>query len=380
MTRQWVSTAVAQSSWQRLRPCLSTVFFSLLSLLGCSHEQQRGSSRVSGAAVAMHVTDMRAPNGRSASRAGRLPLVVIEDVELPGGTTRFDYQDVDTSLGHLVIAHMGDGSVLFVGLSDGKVLRELGGTRTARGVAVAAPIGRVFVTTLPNQLVVIDGDSMREIRRVSTGAGPDGVAWDGSHNVVGVSNQRDGTLSLLSDAGEGTHTQVRLGTETGNVVFDATRGWFWITVIAATLPDLLVAVNPTTAAIESTIHLPGCSGAHGVRMHPDAKSAYVACESNSVLLRVGLDGTHAIASAPTGQGPDVMSLDPGIGWLYVAAESGDLTVFDLNRPGVVLIGHGFPGAHAHTVAVDPATHRVFFPLAAGPKGKPVLRIMRPTGA
>lgn len=38
-----------------------------------------------------------------------------------------------------------------------------------------------------------------------------------------------------------------------------------------------------------------------------------------------------------------------------------------------------PGSASHTVAVDSASHRVFFPLSVGPNGVPVLRIMRPTG-
>jgi hypothetical protein len=63
----------------------------------------------------------------------------------------------------------------------------------------------------------------------------------------------------------------------------------------------------------------------------------------------------------------------------VAAESGDLTVFDIKQPGVVLLGHDHPGNNSHSVAVDPATHRVFFPLMAGSGGMPVLRIMKPTG-
>jgi hypothetical protein len=74
-----------------------------------------------------------------------------------------------------------------------------------------------------------------------------------------------------------------------------------------------------------------------------------------------------------------MSIDPDLGWLCVAAESGDLTVFDINQPGVVLVGHDHPSENSHTVSVDPKTHRVFFPLPAGPKGTPVLRIMRPEG-
>ena len=38
------------------------------------------------------------------------------------------------------------------------------------------------------------------------------------------------------------------------------------------------------------------------------------------------------------------------------------------------VGRGFVGPNAHTVAVDPATHRVYFPLA-DVGGRPVLRVM-----
>jgi hypothetical protein len=98
-----------------------------------------------------------------------------------------------------------------------------------------------------------------------------------------------------------------------------------------------------------------------------------------VLARVDLDGTQSIATARTGTAPDVLAIDQGLGWLYVAAESGDLTVFDIDAKAASLIGHDRPGAHSHTVSVDAPTHRVFFPLMKGPKGTPVLRIMRPSG-
>jgi DNA-binding beta-propeller fold protein YncE len=144
-------------------------------------------------------------------------------------------------------------------------------------------------------------------------------------------------------------------------------------------PDQLVAVDPTTAMVMASIALPGCEGAHGLRIHPDGKSALIACENNDTLARADLDGAHAVTTGSTGSGPDVLSIDPALGSLYVAAESGDLTVFDIKQPGVVLVGHDRPGNNAHSVAVDPATHRVFFPLMKGPRGTPVLRIMKPTG-
>src|SRR5204863_8092287 len=189
--------------------------------------------------------------------------------------------------------------------------------------------------------------------------------------------QRDGTLSLIADAGRGTRTSVEVGVETGNVVYDANRKQFWITAVRATPPDQLVAVSPTAGTITAEIPLPGCTGAHGLRLHPDGQSAFIACEGNDQLARVDLADAHAITLAPAGAGADVLGIDPDRGWLYVAAESGDLTVFDIKRPGVALVGHDHPGANSHTVAVDPATHRVFFPLPKGANGTPTLRILRP---
>ena len=311
--------------------------------------------------------------------AARLPLARVADIALPGGSTRFDYQDLDPVTGHLVVTHMNDGSVLFIDLKRGSVARELKGIPTARGVVAADDVGIVFVTSSPDQLVLIDARSLVEIKRVKTGRGPDGVAWDATHKAVAVSDQQDGALSIIAESGSGARKQVKLGTETGNVVYDRVRGWFWITVVTASHPDKLVGVDAVTAKITTTIDVPGCDGAHGLRLHPDGQSALIACEGNDLLARVELGGAHDVVSAKTGSAPDVLAIDPGLGWLYVAAESGDLTVFDLRKPGVVLIGHDHPGDHTHSVAVDPVTHRVFFPLMKGRNGAPVLRIMAPAG-
>jgi YVTN family beta-propeller protein len=304
-----------------------------------------------------------------------LPLSLGADVELPGGSTRFDYQEIDPARGHLVVAHMNDASVLVLNLSDASVAALLPNIPTPRGVAIGD--GRIFVTSSPSQLVIIDGSALTEIARVPTGAAPDGVAYDPVHHMVGVSDQQDGAVSLIENDGSGLRTAVALGSETGNVIYDSGRNIFWAAEVSATPPDQLVQVDPAAKQVATRIGLPGCSGAHGLRLHPDGQSAFVACENNNELVRVDLSGARVVASAATGAGPDVMAIDPGLGWLYVAAESGDLVVFDISQPGLVTIDQEHPGDNAHSVAVDPATHRVFFPLMAGSSGKPVMRIMQP---
>jgi hypothetical protein len=75
--------------------------------------------------------------------------------------------------------------------------------------------------------------------------------------------------------------------------------------------------------------------------------------------------------------PDVLAWDPGWQRLYVAAESGVLSVFWLD--GTMLRPTGeIEAPHAHTVPVDPRTHRVHLPLE-NVGGHPVLPIYEPDG-
>lgn len=305
-------------------------------------------------------------------------LEQVADVPLPGAANRFDYEELDAENGRLVIAHMNDDSVDVVSLDDGSTLAEITGVPTARGVAIGSSY--IYVTSSPDQVARVDRLTLELVDKVTTGSSPDGIDYDGDDDIVGVSDQGDGAISFLAAGGDGAHTQVQLGDATGNVRYDAARGVFWIAVEhGGGDADQLVAVDPTTSAVGSAWDLDGCDAAHGVRLHPDGKTAYVACEGNATLVRVDLDSGEQDKGGTTGV-PDVLSIDAELGWMYVAAEAGAVAIYDITRDGVVQVGTQDVGDNAHTVASDPSTHHVFFPLENGGDGTPVLRIMRPAGA
>ena len=72
-----------------------------------------------------------------------------------------------------------------------------------------------------------------------------------------------------------------------------------------------------------------------------------------------------------------MRRDPGLHRLYVSAESGVITIFDERDRGLQKVGEGLFALNAHSVAVDPRTHRVYFPLQ-NIDGKAVLRVAVPS--
>jgi hypothetical protein len=80
----------------------------------------------------------------------------------------------------------------------------------------------------------------------------------------------------------------------------------------------------------------------------------------------------------TGECPDVLAYAKGAHQLYVAAENGTLTTPDLHDRTLVLTGTGHLVGNAHVVAVDPDTHRSYYPPPASDNGHPMLLECQPS--
>ena len=108
-----------------------------------------------------------------------------------------------------------------------------------------------------------------------------------------------------------------------------------------------------------------------------ARLAFVACDDNAKLLLVDMTDMHVLSVHDVGRAPDVLAFDPGLRRLYVSSESGVVAVFEVEGKDLRLLGSNFLAPEAHSVAVDPATHLVYFPLQ-NIHGHGVLRVMAPT--
>jgi DNA-binding beta-propeller fold protein YncE len=83
-----------------------------------------------------------------------------------------------------------------------------------------------------------------------------------------------------------------------------------------------------------------------------------------------------VASYSVGADPDVLAFDPGWKRLYVACESGIISVFAEHDRALHKVAEGFVATEAHTIDIDPRTHRLYLPLQ-DVGGKPVLRVALP---
>src|SRR6476620_5809655 len=116
--------------------------------------------------------------------SGTLPLRVLTDVPLTGGTTRFDYQSLDSS-GRLYIAHLGSDLLTVFDVNTQSVIGDVKDLKRVHGALAVPGLHRVYASaTGNNELAVIDDQSLAIVARVPAGDYPDGVAYASKANKI----------------------------------------------------------------------------------------------------------------------------------------------------------------------------------------------------
>lgn len=302
------------------------------------------------------------------------PLRLVADVPLPGSASRFDYQSMDAQRGRLYISHMGAGEMVVVDTKTRRVLATVGGVPRVTGVLAVPATGHVYASAAgAHRVAVIDDSTLRVVAQVGGIVFPDGIAYAPGAGRVFVSDEF-GRRDLVIDAHTNRAvTRIPLGGEAGNTQYDSVARRI---LVAVQTRNQLVAIDPERDSIIARYDLRGADHPHGLYIDAPRRLAFVANEGNATLLVVDLHSMQVTATYPLGDDPDVLAFDPGRRRLYVAAESGVVSVFDERDDGALEPKGTYRAPHAHSVAVDPTTHLVYLPLESV-HGHPVLRIMAP---
>jgi len=311
----------------------------------------------------------------SGDRAAPLPLKPIADIRLQGRTTRLDYQAYDAARHLLFIAHLGDSALIVVDTRTQGVVATIPGVSQVHGVLVIPELARVYASaTGTHQVAAIDESTFKVLAAIPAGDYPDGLAFAPLARKIYVSDEA-GTRESVIDVGSNRRiATIPIGGEAGNTQYDPASNHIFVNVQDR---NELVEIDPQTDSVVGRHVLAGASHNHGLLIEPARRLAFVACDGNDRLLVVDLQTMGVVSSHPVGADPDVLAFDPGLRLLYVASESGIVSMFKQYDIGLRKLGEGKLAAHAHSVAVDSQTHRVYLPLQ-DVGGQPALRIMEPT--
>ena len=306
--------------------------------------------------------------------AEKLGLKFVADISLPGGSSRFDYQSIDEAHRRLYISHMGANLVTVFDLRSRAVVGNISSVPSPTGILAVPELNVVYVSAPGrNEVYVIDENSLKAIHKIRTGSFPDGIAYDPELKRVFVSCEFGGTVTVFDALSDRVITNIRMSGHVGNTHFDPVSKMIYSTVQTR---GELVEIDPKTLHVVARYQLPGCKGPHGFYIDSHTHYAFITGEDNATYVVFDLSSKRIISRGKVGEGPDVLAFDKSPHRLYVASESGVVSVFDIEKGAVRKVGESFFAKNAHTVSVDQKTHLVFFPLQ-NVDGRPVLRVMKP---
>jgi hypothetical protein len=308
-----------------------------------------------------------------AQAAPKTGLRLVREIPLPGPANRFDYQSFDPTTGRLYINHMNAGRTVVFDANAGRVVSEVPGVPRATGIWAVPSHHQVYISAAgAHEVAIVDDRTLRITGRVRGIRFPDGIAYASGADKVFVSDE-SGETDVVIDARTGAkRSTIPLGGEAGNTHYDSVSQCI---LVAVQTRNQLVAIDPVSEKIVQRYNLPGSDGPHGFAIDEAGRLAFISGEGNASLIVLDLRSMKVVQTLKVGGDPDVLAWDPGWRRLYVAAESGIMSAFWLDGSKLRPIGE-IRAAHAHTVSVDPRTHRVYLPLE-NVNGRPLLRVYEP---
>jgi YVTN family beta-propeller protein len=306
--------------------------------------------------------------------AATVPLKKVADVPLDGRTTRLDYASLDLNRHMLFIAHLGDSEVIAFDVQTSRVIGRVPDVSSVHGVLAIPELNRVYATaTGTSEVVAIDPSTLTVTARVSTGGYPDGLAYAPDVHKLYISDERGGNEAVIDVRSNTRIATIALGGEAGNTQYDTATKHIFVNVQTR---NQLVEIDPTTDKVLARHDVAGAKRNHGLLIDPEHRLAFIACEGNDTLIVLDMRTMLPVSSFHVGSDPDVLGYDAGLHLLYVASESGPASVFRVGTGRVTKLGDQVIGPNAHVVAIDPSTHRSYFPLK-NLDGHMALRVLEP---
>ena len=287
--------------------------------------------------------------------AGYIPL------PKSGALNILDYMNVVGD--KLYVAGLSAGTVESISLRGNALpsaadVRSMTGKPQTHGVVVDGEDNLAFVSRSgENTVDVFDPGSMTLRKRLPVAEDADGILYDPEHRLVYVASGNGMTGTFIDPATQTVAGTVPLGGQPEYPVYNAADKLIYQNVEST---DEVVSIDPVKRGITGRWKLDGCEKPSGGALDAPQQRLWIACGRNSQAIVFDLATHRVLATLPAGGKPDTIAYDPGLRRAYAAGSFGVTTVVEQSGPGSYRVRDSIK-THplAHTLAVDPVTHRVY---------------------
>jgi YVTN family beta-propeller protein len=290
-----------------------------------------------------------------------------------GGEGGWDYLSIDPAAHRLYVSHATH--VVVIDTQTNKVVGDIPDTPGVHGVAIAADLGKGFVSNgRGNTSSMFDVKTLKLIQKIPTGENPDAILYEPAKKQVYTMNGR-GKSATVIDATNGTVVAtVPLEGKPESAQADAKAGKIYVN-----MEDLnsVKVIDTTTHQVTATWPAAPCEAASGMAFDVETHRLFLGCENKLMVMMDSTNG-KVMYSVPIGEGVDSTWFDPGTKLAFTSnGVAGTVSVAHEDSASVLKIIQTLKTTRgARTMALDPTTHTIYLaatdyePQAPGSKDRP----------
>jgi YVTN family beta-propeller protein len=278
---------------------------------------------------------------------------ITKKIPIPGQGS-WDYLIVDQSARRLYVSHGTQVEVLDV--DSGAIVGSIPKTLGVHGIAIAAELGRGFVSNGQSSTVTIfDLKTLKPIADVPTGQKPDAIIFDPATSRVFAFNGGSNNATVIEAATGKVAGTVALG---GGPEFATADGSGFV-YNNLEEENLVLKIDARKLTVEKRWPTAPCASPSSMAIDRANHRLFLGCRSK-VMAVMNADTGQVITTLPIGDHVDATAFDPATKLIFNSNGEGTVTVVRQDGPdqySVVETVKTLP--RAKTMALDLKTHQLF---------------------
>jgi YVTN family beta-propeller protein len=268
-----------------------------------------------------------------------------------------DYMTVGGST--LYGAYMSHGLVAAVDLRSEHVAATIPGMGQVHGVAIDDDHGLGFATNgSENRIAVFDLSTHKVLKNIALSSeDPDAILYDRKAQLVYVANQKSASGSLIDPVSQSVVATIPLGGDGPEFCqADPNTGLIYQNLEDA---DEVVVIDPSKRSVIARFKLPKGQSPTGLALDAADHRLFVT-GTHKQLVILNAENGAIVATLPIGALSDGVGYDPDLRRVYTANFFGSMTIVRQDSPDRYSVIENMKTRFGgHSVAVDPATHRIY---------------------
>jgi len=288
--------------------------------------------------------------------------------EIPiGGEGGWDILTIDSPAQRLYLSH--STKIVVVDLAKGAAAGEIADTPGVHAFFAIPELGRGFSSNGKEaKASVVDLTTLRTVSKIETGESPDAIAYDGKRGELYVFNHKGNSATVIDPKETKVRATIPLSGTPEFGVADEAAGRVYVNIEDKSEVDVIDAA--THKVLAQWPLAPG-EEPSGIALDSKHHRLFATC-NNKMMAMLDTDSGKVLATVPIGEHVDGCAFDAATQLAFASCGEGLTTIAKEEAPDKLTVVQTLKTERgARTIALDPATHRIYLPTAKfGPQPTP----------